>query len=815
MHNQTVAGRSGTPVVVYDTEVRTGAGWASATRLTVHLDRDEPSELLELAWRSGNGAEAVVAFDSGMRSFLGHRRGTDGAPEEYRGVERGRWWDLAEIEEDCRSYLFATEEDTETDTGTDTGESSGDGRPGARRLRLVLDDGRGPVERVTWRDARGTFASVVLRDRPAVRSCVPVTVKEVVASAEHRAAGEVAGRLLDPGPGKWLAFEPAATLDFVLAEPAAVTAYRLTSGNDYRDRDPRNWRLRGSLDGTTWYVLDTRSDQEFPGRLESREYAVVNSTAYTRYRLDIDVNRGRADETQLTRVELLTTDDARMIGTPVSGLRLDSSGENWQNREYGTNLLTDDAAKWLVFARAAWLEFTLPEPAAVTGYTLTSADDHCARDPKDWVLQGSYDGDYWTTLDQRADETFHERFLVREFTVAHALPYRRYRLHITANAEGAGEIQLNRVQLLVKQDDRSPARRGFSGVLRYGHGPAVGYRGTSVAVETHPRPPAEPGAPARRSSVPGLPQVDWRALPDSWTPDMRQDVIRFRDEALARGVPPEDVEAWLGLARRCVVVSPEVDGPVVGRLGTPVMLPRGVPLPGAPGGQAAEDEDDDLAPEHLIATLDLAAIAEDATNLRLPSDGSLLFFAWPDLDVSTDPTCSGGSVIHVPAGTEVVERDVPYDYPPGDFLADVDFDGELRGELRMKYDLSLPDHEFEDDPIGAAHPHADALREVWRFVRSGTHHYRWSHLQIGGYASDSEGWGDPVRTCAQGPGAEAVYAGRPEAAEEPRYEDWLLLAEWHPRMTGLESVTMFWALREQDLAAQRFDTVRVAMWANP
>ena len=814
MHYQTVAGRCGAPIVVYDTEVRTGADWIRATRLIVHLDRDEPSELVELAWRSGNGAEAVVAFDSGMRSFLGHRRGTDGALEDYRGVERGRWWDLAEIEEDCRSYVFATEEDTKTDTGMDTDEDHGDGRTGARRLRLVLDDGRGPVERVTWRDARGTFASVVLRDRPAVRSSVPVTVKEIVASAEHRAAGEVAGHLLDPGPGKWLAFEPAATLDFVLAEPAAVTAYRLTSGNDCRERDPRDWRLRGSMDGATWYVLDTRSDQEFPGRLESREYAVANSTAYTRYRLDIDVNRGRTSETQLTRVELLTTDDAGIIGTPVSGLHLDFSGENWQNREYGRNLLTDGADKWLVFARAAWLEFTLPEPTAVTAYTLTSANDHCARDPKDWVLQGSHNGSDWTTLDQRADETFHERFQVREFTVAHATPYTRYRLHITANAEGVGEIQLNRVQLLVKKDDRFPVRREFSGILRYGHGPAVGYRGTSVAVETHPRLPAESTAPARRSSVPGLPQVDWRPLPDSWTPDMRQDVTRFRDEALARGIPPEEVEAWLGLARQCLVVSPEVDGPVVGRLGTPVMLPRGVPVPGTPDGQAAEDEDD-LIPEHLIATLDLAAIPEDATNLRLPSDGHLLLFACPDLDVSTDPTCSGGSVIYIPAGTEVEERDVSYNYPPDAFLADVDFDGELRGELRTKYDLSLPDHEFEDDPILAAHPHADALREVWSFVRSGTSHYRWSHLQIGGYASDNEGWGDPVRTCAEGPKAEAEYAGRPEAAEEPRYEDWLLLAEWHPRMSGLEFVTMFWALRKQDLAAQLFDPVRVAMWANP
>lgn len=112
--------------------------------------------------------------------------------------------------------------------------------------------------------------------------------------------------------------------------------------------------------------------------------------------------------------------------------------------------------------------------------------------------------------------------------------------------------------------------------------------------------------------------------------------------------------------------------------------------------------------------------------------------------------------MYVPAGTAVEERQVEYDYPPGDLLAGVDFDGELRGELRLKYDVSLPLPEFADqEPIAIEHPRARELREVWSEVRSDRVLYRWSRLQIGGYAQDGEGLGGPrreMRACHKGGG---------------------------------------------------------------
>ncbi|TJY68341.1 ATP/GTP-binding protein [Sphingobacterium alkalisoli] len=72
-----------------------------------------------------------------------------------------------------------------------------------------------------------------------------------------------------------------------LNEPSVANAYTLTSANDVQDRDPIDWRLEGSHDGTTWTQLDSRSSEEFVNRFMQRVFRIRNTTAYTYYRLTI------------------------------------------------------------------------------------------------------------------------------------------------------------------------------------------------------------------------------------------------------------------------------------------------------------------------------------------------------------------------------------------------------------------------------------------------------------------------------------------------------------------------------------------------
>ncbi|WP_432107771.1 DUF1963 domain-containing protein [Streptomyces sp. AA1529] len=274
-------------------------------------------------------------------------------------------------------------------------------------------------------------------------------------------------------------------------------------------------------------------------------------------------------------------------------------------------------------------------------------------------------------------------------------------------------------------------------------------------------------------------------------PEILEKLDRFRQEAFARDVPPADVERWLATARPCATLSPHVDGPVVGRFGGPLTLPVGAPGP---------EHLDEL---HLIASLDLAALPTDATRLPLPHEGRLLLCAHPDaLDTH-------GTAIHLPADTPVEERHVERDHSASDVFAEMDAQLLRTGELRLRHDISLPDHDSLVDP--AEHPHAGALREAWRQVRGADLHLtKWSQIQLDGYATDEYGELDPVQAAAR-----AAAADHPAHVDVARPEDWVLLAQWHPDIDGWESAVVHWSVARQDVAAHRFERTDVSMFFAP
>ncbi|MFP1624824.1 GH92 family glycosyl hydrolase [Streptomyces sp. 5K101] len=137
------------------------------------------------------------------------------------------------------------------------------------------------------------------------------------ASGENTGAGETKENLVDLLPGsKWLTFEPTGWVEFDTDEPVKVATYALTSANDFAERDPRDWTLKGSADGKTWTVLDTRAGETFAKRFETRTYDIGSPsevTAYAHYRLEITKNNGASGITQLADVQFSNGDTS----TPV------------------------------------------------------------------------------------------------------------------------------------------------------------------------------------------------------------------------------------------------------------------------------------------------------------------------------------------------------------------------------------------------------------------------------------------------------------------------------------------------------------------
>ena len=132
---------------------------------------------------------------------------------------------------------------------------------------------------------------------------------------------------------------------------------------------------------------------------------------------------------------------------------IEASGTTWGHLpEYAfdDNLGT----KWLHFvSENAWISYYFEGGAVVNYYTITSADDVPERDPKDWLFQGSNDGNTWTTLDEQNDQNFNSRFEKKAYLLDNSPSFNYYRFYVTEN-HGDGSIQLQQLEFIgTKNDD--------------------------------------------------------------------------------------------------------------------------------------------------------------------------------------------------------------------------------------------------------------------------------------------------------------------------------------------------------------------------
>lgn len=145
--------------------------------------------------------------------------------------------------------------------------------------------------------------------RTGVPGNVTDHVTDVRASAENASGGEVKENLADSEPStKWLAFATTGWAEFDLDQPVKAVTYALTSANDFAERDPRDWTLKGSTDGKEWKTLDTRSGETFAERFQTKSYDLPADAVaeYRHFRLDITANNGASGIVQLADVQFST-----------------------------------------------------------------------------------------------------------------------------------------------------------------------------------------------------------------------------------------------------------------------------------------------------------------------------------------------------------------------------------------------------------------------------------------------------------------------------------------------------------------------------
>ncbi|NGY58007.1 glycoside hydrolase family 92 protein [Lentzea sp. NEAU-D13] len=130
-------------------------------------------------------------------------------------------------------------------------------------------------------------------------------VLEVQANGEYEESNEVKENLVDGSINtKWLVFATTGWATFRFPQPQMIRKYSLTSANDEPGRDPKNWTLQGSANGTDWTVLDTRTGETFAERLHTKIYDIAAPQEYAHYKLDITLNNGSTNIVQLAEVQL-------------------------------------------------------------------------------------------------------------------------------------------------------------------------------------------------------------------------------------------------------------------------------------------------------------------------------------------------------------------------------------------------------------------------------------------------------------------------------------------------------------------------------
>ncbi|MFF9779162.1 glycoside hydrolase N-terminal domain-containing protein [Streptomyces sp. NPDC013978] len=148
----------------------------------------------------------------------------------------------------------------------------------------------------------------------------------------------------------------------------------------------------------------------------------------------------------------------------------------------------ETGTKWCIDrpgAKVRW-QVELPAPVEVASYRLTSANDVPQRDPQEWTLSGSTDGEAWTVLDSRTLEApFESRFQTKRFDCADPAAYRFYRFDFVPKS-GVSHFQVAEIGLTGVDLGASgavyvssPGER--SGGSSQDAGPASGARSTDVS----------------------------------------------------------------------------------------------------------------------------------------------------------------------------------------------------------------------------------------------------------------------------------------------------------------------------------------------
>jgi len=216
--------------------------------------------------------------------------------------------------------------------------------------------------------------------------------------------------------------------DAPISAPAAPAALLASPGDG---AVPLRWQASF---GATGYSINRSTTSDGPyvtvaSDVEGSSYtdtSVTNGTTYY-YTVTASNSVGTSDLSPEDRA----TPVRPLVNVATGGAAYDGEFVSPDNASSAFD--GNSATEWFHTGVTGLLMYDFGRTETVQRYTVVSSFDRIERDPKDWEFQGSNDSATWTTLDRQSDQLFAERFELKTYTVANPVPYRYYRLNITAN----------------------------------------------------------------------------------------------------------------------------------------------------------------------------------------------------------------------------------------------------------------------------------------------------------------------------------------------------------------------------------------------
>lgn len=265
-----------------------------------------------------------------------------------------------------------------------------------------------------------------------------------------------------------------ASLVFKLSSSQVITHYTLSNGDDHLERDPKDWKFYGSSDGSSWTLLDERSDESFSGAKSTNAYKITNGTSYLWYKLEIlspvgpDTWFSSGGEDvyfiHLSELQLFTEENWRDPpeseeeqideNGPFSVVLGSVKGSATVSTDEGKEKLfdRDEATKACFTGKTVWVSFRVNRADTVTAYSVTSANDWANRDPEDWTLYGSADGEVWTAIDVREGVVFQSRYEEKVFRLDTPVSYLYYKFDVTKNGGNTSYTQFSNLTLMTAEE---------------------------------------------------------------------------------------------------------------------------------------------------------------------------------------------------------------------------------------------------------------------------------------------------------------------------------------------------------------------------